>query len=34
VLLIKTLRSSTLRLALICFGVFGIVGCSMFSYVY
>jgi signal transduction histidine kinase len=34
VLLIKTLRSSTLRLALICIGVFGIVVCSLFSYVY
>jgi signal transduction histidine kinase len=34
VLLIKTLRSSTLRLALICIGVFGVVVCSLFSYVY
>jgi signal transduction histidine kinase len=34
VLLIKTLRSSTLRLALICIGVFGTVVCSLFSYVY
>src|SRR5215467_12052284 len=34
VLLTKTLRSSTLRLALICIGVFGIVVCALFSYVY
>lgn len=33
-LLIKTLRSSTLRLALICIGVFGTVVCALFSYVY
>ena len=33
-LLTKTLRSSTLRLALICIGVFGIVVCALFSYVY
>jgi signal transduction histidine kinase len=34
VLLTKTLRSSTLRLALICIGVFGTVVCALFSYVY
>jgi signal transduction histidine kinase len=34
VLLTKTLRSSTLRLALICIAVFGIVVCGLFSYVY
>jgi signal transduction histidine kinase len=34
VLLTKTLRSSTLRLALICVGVFGAVVCALFSYVY
>jgi len=34
VLLAKTLRSSTLRLALICIGVFGAVVCLLFSYVY
>ena len=33
-LLTKTLRSSTLRLALICVGVFGAVVCALFSYVY
>lgn len=33
-LLTKTLRSSTLRLALICIAVFGIVVCVLFSYVY
>jgi signal transduction histidine kinase len=34
VLLVKTLRSSTLRLALICIGVFGAAVCALFSYVY
>jgi signal transduction histidine kinase len=34
VLLTKTLRSSTLRLALICVGLFGAVVCALFSYVY
>jgi signal transduction histidine kinase len=34
VLLAKTLRSSTLRLALICVGVFGAVVCALFGYVY
>jgi signal transduction histidine kinase len=34
VLLTKTLRSSTLRLALICVGIFGAVVCALFSYVY
>jgi len=34
VLLAKTLRSSTLRLALICVAVFGAVVCALFSYVY
>jgi signal transduction histidine kinase len=34
VLLTKTLRSSTLRLALICIGVFGTVVCALFTYVY
>ncbi|MBO0751142.1 MAG: HAMP domain-containing histidine kinase [Bradyrhizobiaceae bacterium] len=34
VLLTKTLRSSTLRLALICIGVFGTVVCLLFAYVY
>jgi signal transduction histidine kinase len=34
VLFKKTLRSSTLRLALICIGVFGTVVCALFSYVY
>jgi signal transduction histidine kinase len=34
VLLTKTLRSSTLRLALICICVFGTVVCALFSYVY
>jgi signal transduction histidine kinase len=34
VLLTKTLRSSTLRLALICIGIFGTVVCALFSYVY
>jgi signal transduction histidine kinase len=34
VLLTKTLRSSTLRLALICIGVFGTIVCALFSYVY
>jgi signal transduction histidine kinase len=34
VLLTKTLRSSTLRLALICIGLFGTVVCALFSYVY
>ena len=33
-LLTKTLRSSTLRLALICIGIFGTVVCALFSYVY
>ncbi len=33
-LLTKTLRSSTLRLALICIGVFGTAVCALFSYVY
>ena len=33
-LLTKTLRSSTLRLALICIGLFGTVVCALFSYVY
>lgn len=33
-LLTKTLRSSTLRLALICIGVFGTVVCALFGYVY
>ena len=33
-LLGKTLRSSTLRLALICIGVFGAAVCALFSYVY
>ncbi len=33
-LLTKTLRSSTLRLALICIGVFGTVVCALFIYVY
>jgi signal transduction histidine kinase len=33
-LLKKTLRSSTLRLALICIGIFGTVVCALFSYVY
>lgn len=33
-LLTKTLRSSTLRLALICIGVFGTAMCALFSYVY
>jgi len=34
VLLAKTLRSSTLRLALICVGLFGAAVCALFSYVY
>jgi signal transduction histidine kinase len=34
VLLAKTLRSSTLRLALICIGIFGAAVCALFSYVY
>jgi len=34
VLLAKTLRSSTLRLALICVGIFGAAVCALFSYVY
>jgi signal transduction histidine kinase len=34
VLLTKTLWSSTLRLALICVGVFGAVVCALFGYVY
>src|SRR5260370_10627862 len=34
VLLTKTLRSSTLRLALICVGIFGAVVCALFIYVY
>jgi signal transduction histidine kinase len=34
VLLTKTLRSSTLRLALICVGIFGAVVCALFGYVY
>jgi signal transduction histidine kinase len=34
VLLTKTLRSSTLRLALICIAVFGTAVCALFSYVY
>jgi signal transduction histidine kinase len=34
VLLTKTLRSSTLRLALICIGIFGTAVCALFSYVY
>jgi signal transduction histidine kinase len=34
VLLAKTLRSSTLRLALICIGVFGAAVCALFGYVY
>jgi signal transduction histidine kinase len=34
VLLTKTLRSSTLRLALICIGIFGTVVCALFGYVY
>jgi signal transduction histidine kinase len=33
-LLTKTLRSSTLRLALICIGIFGTVVCALFGYVY
>ena len=33
-LLAKTLRSSTLRLALICVGIFGAAVCALFSYVY
>ena len=33
-LLAKTLRSSTLRLALICIGIFGAAVCALFSYVY
>ena len=33
-LLTKTLRSSTLRLALICVGIFGAVVCALFGYVY
>jgi signal transduction histidine kinase len=33
-LLSKTLRSTTLRLALICIGVFGTAVCALFSYVY
>ena len=33
-LLTKTLRSSTLRLALICIGVFGTVVCALLGYVY
>jgi signal transduction histidine kinase len=34
VLLSKTLRSTTFRLALICIGVFGTAVCALFSYVY
>jgi len=34
VLLTKTLRSSTLRLALICVALFGAVVCALFGYVY
>src|SRR5258708_29615878 len=34
VLLPKTLRSSTLRLALICVALFGAVVCALFGYVY
>src|SRR5258708_33145914 len=34
VLLTKTLRSSTLRLALICVVIFGAVVCALFIYVY
>src|SRR5260221_4027897 len=34
VLLTKTLRSSTLKLALICVGVFGAVVCALFGFVY
>jgi signal transduction histidine kinase len=34
VLLAKTLRSSTLRLALICIGIFGAAVCALFGYVY
>ncbi len=33
-LLTKTLQSSTLRLALICIGIFGTVVCALFGYVY
>ena len=33
-LLTKTLRSSTLRLALICIGIFGTMVCALFGYVY
>lgn len=33
-LLVKTLRSSTLRLALICVGIFGATVCALFGYVY
>jgi signal transduction histidine kinase len=34
VLLAKTLRSSTLKLALICIGIFGAAVCALFAYVY
>jgi len=34
VLLTKTLRSSTLKLALVCVGIFGAVVCALFGYVY
>src|SRR3974377_1493988 len=34
VLLAKTLQSSTFKLALIAIGVFGIIVCAIFSYVY
>jgi hypothetical protein len=34
VLLAKTFRSSTLKLALVCIAVFGVAVCALFGYVY